>query len=205
MSPSSSGIPFWDPGIANVPASVWSALPDNESAPWPSYLSPWNTIKMAKMRAPGYVIVKGGRAKRFSADQTPGDSGALFNFYGYDYAQFSVKIHIWTPKQFEWLQRFLPLISPAPTSAVSPKAVSVDHPAMRLAKITDIFVTRVGIPDIVNNLMTIDIECVEYLATMKNAAGAGGLKSRAANVQNPDGTVTTSTLPKTPTTPKAKP
>lgn len=198
-------IPFWDPGVTANPGSVQSLLPEYENAPWPDQLSPFNTILMAGIRAPGLAVLKGGRAKRFSAEATPGDAGQIFNFYGYDYSQFSIKLHLWTVKQWEWLQRWLPVISPPPTAAVTPRAVKVDHPVLRLNKVTDAYVIHVGFPDVdKEGLMTLDIECVEYLSP-QIALGAGTVRGSAVTTVLPDGRRITITVPNPPVIPGTQP
>lgn len=190
----SAGIPFWDPGVTAVPGSVSSLLPENESQTWPDQLSPFNTIKFAKRRAPGLCVLKGGKSKRFTAETTPNVTGSIFNFYGYDYSQFTVKLHLWTPAQWTWLQWWLPLISPPSRAAVTPKAMKVEHPSLRLHRVTDAYVVHVGFPDIDDKgMMTLDIECVEYI--YHPTSGAGVVKSSDSTIRNPDGTAVTQTDP----------
>lgn len=189
------------PGVfsaGSVAPGITTALPETPNDPWPDNLSPWDTIILAGMRAPGIASLKGGRGKRIVPQETPGASGQIPIFYGYDCAEFSVELKIWTPKQWIWLQTLIKLIMPPPSAKVQPKAVKVDYPSLALLNIYDIYVVHVKLPVVDRyGMMTIEIPCLEYL--LPTDVGAGPLQASAEVKVNPDGTLNTQT--RTPPTP----
>lgn len=173
---------------------ILTALPESPNEPWPDYLSQWDTIKLAGMRAPGIARVHGGRGKRFNPQVTIGLNGHVPNFLGYDCGTFTIKLTIWTPAQWAWLYQLIQLIMPPPTAKIQPVAIKVDYPALQALNIYDCYVVHVAIPDLHDNeIVTIDIPCVEYL--LPTGLGAGPLEASTDRVDNPDGTISVSTKP----------
>lgn len=203
MSDTKRAPPFWDQpalvpndgpgGVSRLIAQgIFTALPESANDPWPDYLSPWDTIKLAGMRAPGVPRVHGGRGKRFHPQVTPGLNGHVPNFYGYDCAEFTIKLTIWTPAQWAWLYDLVSLVMPPPSSKIQPVAIKVDYPSLRLLNIYDCYVIRVAIPDLheEKQIVTIEIPCVEYL--LPTGLGATPLEPATEITTNADGTQTVS-------------
>lgn len=204
--------PFWDqpalkpaseypsgsnqisPGVFSsglIASGIQTALPESPNDPWPDSLSPWDTIKVAGMRAPGIARIHGGRRKRFNPQIIPGLNGHVPNFYGYDCAEFTIKLTIWTPAQWAWLYQFIALIQPPPTSKIQPLAVKIDYPSLRLMNVYDCYVVHVSIPELHDKQeVTIDIPCVEYL--LPTGLGPGPLQPATEVKTNADGTNTVS-------------
>lgn len=178
---------------------IYTALPESPNDPWPDYLSPWDTIKMAGMRAPGIARVHGGRGRRFNPQVSAGSSGALPNSFGYDPGDFTVTLTLWTPAQWRWLYDFIQLISPPPSAKVQPKAVKVEYEGLKFLNLYDCYVIRVAIPEIKpDGSGTIVIPCSEYL--LPQGEGAQPLQPNTEYKENGDKTMTVSsrTLPPDP-------
>lgn len=173
---------------------IWTCLPENPNDPWPENVSIWNTIKLGGMRSPGVIQLTGGRAKRIDANKVPGASGYMPSYMGYDAGEFEIKVTIWTPKQFVWLLKFLNVISPPPSAKIQPRAVKADHPGLAMIQVYDVFVHKLGIPQISDHgSLEMIIYAAEFLPPLY--AQTGPIQPGYEVINNPDGTQTVNVKP----------
>lgn len=207
-------IPYWDqaaliplregilgvgPGKADfVAPGIITALPESPNEPWPPELSPWDTIIIGGIRAPGLARVSGGRGRRLPTMIIPGASGSSTDFLGEDPVAFTIQLTLWTPKQWAWLQDFIKPLLPPPTALIHPVAVKVYYPGLALLNVYDIYINRIAIPQPdAYQRGHIEISCSEFMPFLNT--GASPLLPGTEIRTNPDGTTTITSKPPPPT------
>lgn len=206
-------LPWWDPGAfpqvttvgpngqqgtGTQPApGIWTLIPETPSQAWPDQLSPWDCIYFSGQRAPGIARVDGGRRRRIDHRQSPGASGETAANMGYDPGEFTITLTIWTSMQWAALQQLMSTIQPPPTAKVQPKAVKVQHPALNVLNIYDVYIEGIELPKhIGKQVFEIVIDAVEFLLPENE----GNAKIPYSVDQLPNGKYVVRTVPADPST-----
>jgi hypothetical protein len=120
--------------------SVQNLLPDQ----WA-----WDVIYLAFNRVPGLVDVKMKRGHRTAQNKANGADGAQLVSLGYNPAEVTIKIRMWTPQQLRDFETItIPTVQPRPGKAgARPVPVVVDYPSLAMWGINKLFITDIAGPE----------------------------------------------------------
>jgi hypothetical protein len=162
-------LPFWDPGAVDpnrqgeekAPGIV-TLLPPYV-APLPDEISSWDVIVLNGMRCPGKCVLEGGRHIPFSYEAALGQVQGSSWFFGFDPVQFTMRITLWTPWQFEEFQDLLPQLLPFPGPNPQLRAVAASHPSLALVGVDTIYIQGMELPRAVGpGMMEFVFNCYEW-------------------------------------------
>lgn len=136
----------------------------------PTKLSPWDTVVLGGVVAPGLALVQCRKGKRFDIKLAKGAKVPTMTFIGYELAEIVVTIRIWTQAQLADLWRMAPSLNPpaAPPSGLDPKnwppPIDIGHPSLQMLGITSVHVQHVGAlePTSVKGVWQMRITCTEF-------------------------------------------
>jgi hypothetical protein len=161
VTPGPAPVPFWD--SPPTPAEL-DRGPNNDGA------SAWDVCLLAGVALPGLASVKVKARKRFDVKKKKGSDGARLTFTGYDPADVTVTLRLWTPEHLNQLWHLMPRLK-AKAAAKEAQAAAVDlaldinHPALALLSIHSVVIETVGglEPADVRGSKQMEIHCLEYV------------------------------------------
>ncbi len=81
---------------------------------------------------------------------------------GYNPATITATGEIWTANDWQTLKSYLPQISPKKGETAQPIAWNLVHPGCNLLGIDQVIVTEVGLPEVIDQTLTIQISLLQY-------------------------------------------
>lgn len=138
----------------------------------------WDTIYISGVAAPGLAKVKGKASQKLDVKRVKGATGAILRYEGYDPAEFTVTIRVWTEPQ--WQELLALLLRIKPKKGVAPTAFDVSHPALEALEIRSMYVRDVPFPEEgERGIYEVTLGCLEFLPLPK-----GGGKSKSTKPTN---------------------
>lgn len=145
-----------------------------DPSPWNEDAKSWDTIEIAGKVWPGIATVDVVRANKWDTKKTKGTHGGEREFNGADLAKVKIQIRCWTTAQMFELNELLPTIEPK-VGKEKPDSVTISHPISIMRQCLLVTIDQVSGPKISDGIVTLDIDCTEYLKPIeKNATGGAG-------------------------------
>lgn len=148
--------PFWGAPYGQVPSPLGLLDSNGDNDPnWsidPSSFNPWDTATLLGMRVPGIVRFEARKAQRHQKRSSPGDDFANITQMGWDLAEATMTVRLWTEKQFyDWqaiIQKLEQQLLSAKTAALGGgseyaggfAAVTVEYPGLAMHSISKLWV-----------------------------------------------------------------
>jgi hypothetical protein len=145
-------LPFWDSQARDGGVQGFGGLicflPDVSVQPLLGSRWAWDVIYLDDLRVPGLVKVDFKRRHRVDIRRANGVDGQSVTSLGYNGANITVRVRLWTPQQWIDFQRFtIPSVQPRPGKVkVRPKSVAVDYPSLAAWGCHQLFVIDVDGP-----------------------------------------------------------
>lgn len=140
---------------------------------------PWSVAYLAGNRLPGRATVEGSTQRKIDVKNGPGLDGATMTHQGYEPAEVTITLLMWTEQQWADFERIIPQLQPKPGK---PPAfpMGLEHPAAAVMGITRVYVEKVSLPKegSVPGSREVQISCKQWVkapakvVTPKNA-GSG--------------------------------
>jgi hypothetical protein len=155
----------------------------------------FDVIYMAGLRVPGLCDVKVKRAHRLDRRCANGVDGGAMTSLGYNPAEVTIKLRMWTPQQLLDFQAItIDSIQPRPGKAMArPVAVQVEYPSLGMWGIKSLFVVsiagpeRTSIPQLWETTLTCD-ELSPLTAVAVATQRGGGVATNANAITGSKGT-----------------
>lgn len=141
-------LPFWDPGAidaAGKTPGIISLLPPG-SSPYPNELSAWDVITLNGVRAPGSARLEGGKHIPYDRKAALGLLVGAASLFVFDPVTFTLTLSLWTPEQWDALQKLTPQILPAPGPNPDPRAVKVEYPSLQWLGVDTVYFEGAELP-----------------------------------------------------------
>jgi hypothetical protein len=123
------GIPFW------------GGRADDLSA----HASAWDVVSIGGVRLPGLCRIDGKKGRRHDKKLVAGGDGSDPSSLGYDPAEFTVTVRMWTDDQLRAFEAMLPTLLPR-NGKGNPKPITVSHPALSLFGINALYLMDAMLP-----------------------------------------------------------
>jgi hypothetical protein len=124
----------------------------------------WDRVIIGPYEFSGTVKVSGSGPKlQLDKRKHPGADGATIVSKGYELAEFTLTLRVWTQQHLEDFSELMGRVHPA-RNASARNALDVYHPALALLSITKMVVVSPGllVPGDVPGLMECSLACMEY-------------------------------------------
>lgn len=167
-------IPFWD-----IPVGYEGDV----------YLdNPWDTITIGGRQMPGKCVsCKCKPSRKMDTKDEPGTNSRNPTFHGYKGSPVNITIAVWTPEQWEILQKEMKILWP-PGAKQNPQALDIYHPTTALYSIRSILIIDVDEPKdepSIRGAKSINISALEFLpvkaSAQKKSATVTPISSRAVS------------------------
>lgn len=155
---------FWDPGL---PVPAGAVNPNGyEGALFAT--NRWETVIIGGNQLPGLCEVDAKPKKRHDKRGAAGEDGTSTTMHGYEGAEVTVSVRIWTPQQWTEFKRVRALFWPAFGKGNSP-SFDIDHPDLANLGIKSVKVVEVGTgrPGKAKGEKVFPIKCVEFTKRKK--------------------------------------
>lgn len=155
-----------------------------------SPITPWDILSVAGEYWPGLwkaEVTKGTDLEIVKpakvSSSTPGTP--TITDKGYKPTTGKLTGRIWDPTDWRYLKELLPIILPKKDS--TPKsAFDITHPALELVGLSQVIFTSVRIPPITSQILTIELDVMEWFPLTPDKVGYKPLKPNAARLTAAD-------------------
>lgn len=162
-------VPFWDysyedPNTADI-ISIGSEGPLFAR-------NPWDRVSLGGVTLPGIAEVSAKAKRKHDKKKENGTDGSTPTFHGYDPAQVTINIRVWTADQLQNLVEQLRTLWPAPAKGGkgTPKGVKepppfdIYHPKLAMLNITQVVIVEVDAlkPGKVPGEQVLSLMCLEF-------------------------------------------
>lgn len=136
-------------------------------------IRPWDKLILGGTPFPGLWKVAPSTSISFEPNKilkNPGSTkqgiGPKFKIVltpkGYNPATIIAKGEIWTGADWKTFKKAIATIAPKKTNDSAPRAFAISHPGCAVLGIDQVIITNVGLPDIVNQTLLIQITMMQY-------------------------------------------
>lgn len=134
----------------------------------------WDVVVINGLRMPGLVKVTGRIAMRKDRKVVPGTNGVRSTHLGYEPAEITFKLRMWTPDHWEAFETWLaPAVRPRPNTG-APKAYDIAHPALAVYGIKSVEFIDASLPyqsADAPDVYEVDIKALEWNSELEAKAG----------------------------------
>lgn len=127
---------FEDFTLGPTSAAIATGLPFWGDAP-----DAWDRALIAGRLVPGRVVVEAKVKNRIDKKSIPGTHGAKMTHIGYEPAEVTLTIEIWTAAQLDELRSIVQLIRPRKSA---PQPFTLQHPSIAMLDITSVLFMEVA-------------------------------------------------------------
>ena len=148
-------LPYWD--------NAASAEGTLEGSAW-DYVTLGGFVLPGILEEPPKVEV----SRKVDKKNGAGLDGATLTWQGYDPAEFSVRLLLWTPDHWDAWQTLLPFILPRPGKPPA-DPFTIDHPALAAMGVDKVMVTKVTAPEKAGKpgVMRVTLTCQHWVKSKK--------------------------------------
>ncbi len=156
---SAKGIPFWDP--SGTPQDFTRENPD-----------PWESATVAGLVFSKAEVAKLKVEQRNQKKSSPGVAGSTTTLHGFDSAEFSLVLYLWTEEHLRMAEKLRDVILP-PTRRTAPPPVDVYHPALAFVHVTQALVLEISPfqPGKARGEKKLELSCRAFGGSTRNASG----------------------------------
>lgn len=131
---------------------------------WGDSPGSWDTVIIKGLRFPGIARVSGKVAIRKDRRKVPGAHGAKQTFLGYEPAEVSIELRMWTADHWENFQRLAQDVRPKPNQK-APQAFDISHPALAVYGIKAVEFLDAGFPEPAEacDIFKVTLKAIEFM------------------------------------------